>query len=500
MSQQQTPSPARTLALRYAAQEHKTFINDEWVAVRTASAIPIINPASGEQIGTLPAAGAAEVDMAVDAAQQALSSAERTGAWKPAERSRLLWALADAIEANAAELAELESLDVGKPIANARMVDVPGAAAALRYFAGWAGKIGGETTELSVPGRWHAYTRREPVGVVGQIVPWNYPLMGAACKIAPAIAAGCAVVLKPAEQTSLSTLRLAELIHEVGLPPGMANIVPGLGPEAGAALVRHPGVAKISFTGSTATGRTILVEAAATMKRVTLELGGKSPVIVFPDADLDAAARAIAMSIFFNSGQTCSAASRLLVHNAVAQPLLERLQSIADGMQMGDPADASTQLGPLVSAEHHARVTAFVEAARQENGRIIGGGDKGFERGYYMAPTIIDEIALDSSAMQQEIFGPVLCVTRFDTADLQAIAALANDTRYGLAAYIWTRDLGTAHGLIPLLKAGTVRVNALGGNDFGMPSGGFKQSGFGRENGRAGVEAYTELKSVTLGY
>ena len=488
-----TASDARA----FAARRHRHFIGGAWVESYGAD-LAVIDPATAAEIGAIPSGTPEDVDAAVEAAQAAMRAVR--GAWRPADRAAALWALADAVEAHAEELAQLETLDVGKPIANARMIDVPGAAAALRYFAGWAGKIGGETMEMSSPGQWHAFTVREPVGVVAQIVPWNYPLMGAATKIAPAIAAGCAVVLKPAEQTSLATLRLGELIGAIGMPPGMINIVTGTGPVAGAALVRHPDVTKISFTGSTATGRVIVAEAAATMKRVTVELGGKSPVIVFPDADLDTAARAIAMGIFLNTGQTCSAGSRLLVHRDVADELVRKVHAIGAAMRVGDPAAPDTQIGPVTSAGHLAKVTSYIEGARQGGATILGGGDAGHARGYFIAPTLLSGIGAGTPAATEEIFGPVLAVLPFDTLDLDEIAALANAGDYGLAAYIWTRSLGLAHGLIPRLKAGTVRVNAIGGNDFAMPVGGTRHSGFGRENGRVGVEAYTELKSVTLSY
>jgi phenylacetaldehyde dehydrogenase len=484
-------------ARAFAGRTHRHLIGGEWVdgAGRT---IDIVDPANGDRIGAVAAGGAAEIDRAVEAATCALKGAR--GEWKPAERTQALWSLADAIDANAAELAQLEMLDVGKPITNAQRIDVPGAAAALRYFAGWAGKIGGETMELSAPGDWHAFSVRQPIGVVGQIVPWNYPLMGAATKIAPALAAGCAVVLKPAEQTSLSTLRLGELAVAAGLPAGMLNIVTGIGPEAGSALVRHRDVAKISFTGSTATGRTIIREASETIKRVTVELGGKSPVVVMPDADLATAARAIAIGIFLNSGQTCSAGSRLLVHRSVEAELVRRVAEFAAGMRLGTPADPATQIGPLVSAQHRDRVMHYVDGARADGATVALGGEATGGPGYYVQPTVLSGVQPGMAAVDEEIFGPVLATMPFDTLDLDEIADLANATDYGLAAYVWTRNLAHAHGLIARLRAGTVRVNALGGNDFAMPVGGFGQSGFGRENGRIGVEAYTELKSVTLSY
>ena len=473
----------------------RLYVGGEWRTPRSNDAIDVIDPATGERIGEIAAAGSSDIDDAVQAAGQAMRAR-----WAPTDRQTALLALADAIDANAEEFAAIEMRDAGKPITAARRVDVPVASAALRYFAGWAPRIAGETAELSLPGDWHACTLREPVGIVGQIIPWNYPLMGAAMKIGPAIAAGCATVLKPAELTSLSALRLAELLEGCGFPPGRVNIVPGHGPVAGAALVAHHDVAKIAFTGSTAIGRTIVREGAATMKRVTVELGGKSPVIVLPDADLDAAARATAMNIFLNAGQTCSAGSRLLVHASVADALVSRIVELARGMRIGSPTDPATMLGPLISARQRERVLGYVERALADGATAVTGGGAVDGPGFFVAPTVLAGVEAGMAAVEEEIFGPVLCVLPFDTLDLDAIAALANATPYGLAAYVWTTNLGAAHGLVRRLRAGTVKVNAPGGSDFAMPAGGVKQSGFGRENGRVGVEAYTEIKSVTLAY
>jgi phenylacetaldehyde dehydrogenase len=483
----------------FIRSRRRLFIGGGWEDSRAGGHIPVIDPSTGEEISQVPAGDAEDVSRAVEAAGLALKAAAR-GGWSPVQRTDAMWALADLIERHREELAHIETFDVGKPITNARNIDIPGAVAALRYFSGWASKIAGETIPLSLAGDWHAFTLREPVGVVGQIIPWNYPLMGAVTKMAPALAAGCAIVLKPAEQTSLSALRLGELISQTGVPPGIVNIVTGYGPVAGAALVEHPGVAKISFTGSTVTGRTIIRAAAQTMKRVTVELGGKSPVVVMPDADLDAAAAAIAQGIFLNTGQTCSAGSRLLVHRSVAGRLVEAITAIARGMRVGAGLDPATQIGPVVSAAHLERVMGFIDQARADGATVASGGLRKASRGYFLEPTVLTDTRRGMSVVDAEIFGPVLSVIPFDTLDLDEIADEANASIYGLAAYVWTSNLKIAHGLVRRIKAGTVRVNTARGGDFAMPVGGYKQSGFGRENGRTGVEAYTELKSVTLAY
>jgi len=486
---------ARTAAAQWGLDgPPRHFIGGTWHTPHGAATIAVENPATGACIGEIADGCAQDVDSAVTAATLAMRQQ-----WTPAQRQDALLDLARTIEANAEAFAQIETLDAGKPIANSRRVDVPGAASVLRYFAGWATKLSGETMELSQPGRSAGFIRREPVGAVGQIIPWNYPLMGAAFKIGPAIAAGCAVVLKPAEQTALSALKLAELTASCGFLPGFVNVVTGCGPTAGAALVDHADIAKISFTGSTATGISIAVACARQMKRATVELGGKSPIIVMPDADLDAAAPAIAMNIFFNSGQTCSAGSRLFVHASVAAPLMERIVAIGRTLRLGPPDDPATQIGPVISARQRERIEQFILDAKAQGARAVLGGDPVEGPGHYVSPTILTDVSPGMAVVDEEIFGPVLCALPFESMDLDEIAALANGGCYGLAAYVWTRDLATAHGLVARLKAGTVRVNAVSG-DLSMPAGGVKMSGFGRENGRAGVEAYTELKSVTMAY
>jgi len=472
------------------------YIDGDWADPAGGATLPVEDPSTGEVIGEIAAGNARDIDHAVGAAGAAMARASRQR-WTPAQRQDALLALAAAIEVHAEDFAMIETLDAGKPITNSRRVDIPGAAATLRYFAGWATKLTGETMELSQPGAAVGLTLREPVGVVGQIIPWNYPLMGAAFKLGPAIAAGCAVVLKPAEQSSLSALRLAGLTAGCGFPPGFVNVVTGAGVDAGAALVAHPDIAKISFTGSTETGTRIAAACARQMKRVTVELGGKSPVIVMPDADIEAAARAIAMNIFFNTGQTCSAGSRLFAHASIANALAARIAEIGRALKIGAAIEPTTQLGPAISAVQRDRIIGFVEGALAQGAKAVRAQALLPGAGYFVAPTILTGVHAGMAVVDEEIFGPVLCVMPFETTDLDEIAALANDSRYGLAAYVWTNSLPVAYGLVARLKAGTVRVNSSAG-EIALPAGGVRQSGFGRENGRAGVEAYTELKSVTM--
>ncbi len=493
------PAPSGAVA-EFLARAPRLFIGGEWVQPKSAAIVAVYDPSTGRQVATVADADAADVDRAVAAARAAF---ER-GPWPemlPSERERLLWRLSDLIEANADELAEIESIDNGKTKFMASVVDVPGARNYFRYMAGWATKIEGSTFEVSInparsAGRMNAYTRREPVGVAAQIIPWNFPLVMAAWKLAPALAAGCTCVLKPAEQTPLSALRLGELIVEAGFPPGVVNIVTGNGETTGAALVAHPGVDKIAFTGSTEVGKLINKAATDSLKRVSLELGGKSPVIVLADMDPEQAAGGAAQGIFFNAGQVCAAGSRLYVQRKIFDQVVEGIGAAAEAIRLGPGLDPGTQMGPLVSSEQRRRVLDYIESGRAAGASLVAGGEPLDHPGYFVKPTVMANVRADAKIVQEEIFGPVLVANRFD--DLDEVAALANDTPYGLSASIWSNDITAVHRLIPKIRAGTVWVNCHGPVDANMPFGGFKQSGIGREHGRAGIEMYTELKSVCM--
>ena len=484
------------------ARPRELFIDGKFMPAASGEVFEVTDPATGAVIGNTASAGAADVDLAVKAASRCFES----GKWSnmtPAQRSRIMTRLADLIEANASRIALTETLDNGMPLMMAYFGGVMAASETLRYSAGWATKLNGETFTPSNPGEWHAYTVREPVGVVGAIVPWNFPFVMAVAKLGAALAAGCTVVLKPAEQTPLSAVILAELIAEAGFPEGTVNVLTGFGKTAGAALVDHPLVDKISFTGSTVTGKGIVHACAASLKRVTLELGGKSPVIIFADADLSKAIPGAAMGIFGNAGQVCAAGSRLFVHESVAEEVLEGISRMAGALVVGNGLDPRTQMGPLVSDVQFARVTGYLESALAEGAQVRAGGQRlvveGSEGGNFLAPTVLTETRPGMKAVEEEIFGPVLCTMRFGDDDLEAVAAAANNTTYGLSSAIWTRDMSNGLKLAKRLRAGMVRINGgAGGPDPAMPLGGFKQSGWGRENGRAGVEGFTEIKSVTV--
>jgi len=488
--------PSLDKARAFAATRHQLFIGGRWADPADGRRFPTQDPATGDRLAEIAEARAADVDTAVAAARGAMEDPAWTE-MKPAVRARLLNRLADALEENIDEFAALETLDNGMPVRDAKFFHIPHAIETLRYNAGWATKLNGETIALSGMGNWHAYTLREPVGVVAQIVPWNAPLAMAAAKIAPALAAGCAVILKPAEETSLTALRLAHLIEEIGFPPGAFNLLTGFGETTGAALTAHPGVDKVTFTGSTEVGRLILRAAAGNFKRVTLELGGKTPVIVLPDADPARAIEGAARSIFTNAGQVCNAGSRLFVHERHFEAVVEGVAKIADAIKLGSGLEADTQMGPVISPAQRDRVRGYIDQGVADGATLRTGARVMDAPGFYVAPAVLTGTDAAMSVRREEIFGPVLCAMSFGDEDLDRIAAEANATEYGLGAVIWTNNLSAAHRLARKLKAGTVRVNG-GGLDPALPFGGFKQSGWGRENGREGIDAYTETKAVAI--
>lgn len=469
-------------------------IGDECV-VRGSGLLAVEDPCLARAYGEIPIASAAEVDAAVAAAKTAF----RNPAWRqlpPLARERLMHKLADAMEADLPQLAALEALDTGRPISLTETVDIPGACAWLRTFAGWPTKLGGHAGSLAAAGiPHHAYVRREPVGVVAAITPWNFPLILSLFKIAPALAAGCTVVLKPAPETPLTALRLAELALAVGFPPGVLNVVTGDG-ATGAALVSHPDVAKVAFTGSTLTGQEILRRSVPDLKHVTLELGGKSPSIICADADLQRAIPEAAIACFFNSGQVCYAGTRLYVHRARYEEVLAGLAQVAASQKLGPSWSRESALGPLISARQHQKVQGMVERATSAGIARVGDAQALPEQGYFFAPTILRDVPADAEIAREEVFGPVLAVTAFD--EIEEAIALANDSVYGLAAHVWTRDLRTAHLAAAELEAGTVFVNCMLLADPAFPFGGMKKSGIGRENGAEALNAYLESKSVVM--
>jgi len=470
------------------------LIDNEWVA-GSGGTLDVVNPATEEKISEIAVADAADVDRAVAAARTAFDSGD-WGRTSGGEREKLLHRLADLIEENAAMLAELEYLDNGKPRRFFLNGDVPNAARNFRYFAGWATKIYGMTMESSYGPDFHIYTRQEPVGVAGMITPWNVPIAMAAWKLAPALAAGCACVLKPAEETSLSALRLGELIVEAGFPAGAVNIVTGDGAGTGAALTAHDGVDKVAFTGSTATGRIIARAATGNLKKVSLELGGKSPTLVFADADLKKAIPACAMNIFFNSGQICAAGSRLYVHEQVFDEVVDGIVKFAENMKVGPGDDPETVIGPLVNATQLGTVSGYVEQGRSEGAQVVTGGARPRDRGYFYSPTVLVNADDRMTVTREEIFGPVLVAQPFSDTD-EAVAR-ANDSNYGLYARAWTRDVSLAHDLARRFQAGNVAINGGTPPDPNVPFGGYKQSGWGRELGREGMDLYLQTKSVQI--
>jgi phenylacetaldehyde dehydrogenase len=493
------PAVAEKKVHKFLTGNKKMLINGKWQDAASGKTFEVFDPATGEVLAHVAEGDKKDIEAAVKAARKAFDH----GPWRKmtaSDRGKMIWKLADLLEQNLEEFAELESLDNGKPVGVARVADVPLAVDLLRYMAGWATKIEGNTIPISVPYTpgtiYHAFTQREPIGVVGQIIPWNFPLLMAAWKLGPALAAGCTVVLKPAEQTPLSALRLGELIVEAGFPEGVVNIVPGFGETAGAALAAHPDVDKVAFTGSTEVGKLIVKAAAGNLKKVTLELGGKSPNIIMKDADLDVAIAGAASAIFFNHGQCCCAGSRLYVDKSMFDKVVEGVAEHAKKIKLGPGMDSHTQMGPLVSDEQLQRVCGFLDSGKKEGARAVVGGKRHGNKGYFVEPTVLVDTKPGMKVVDEEIFGPV--VTAMPFKDMDEIIPVANNSMYGLAAGIWTKDLSKAHLLARELRAGTVWVNCYNVFDAALPFGGYKQSGWGREMGHEALELYTETKAVCM--
>ncbi|MEO8383249.1 MAG: aldehyde dehydrogenase family protein, partial [Acidobacteriota bacterium] len=475
--------------------QNRLFINGEFVDARSGETFATTNPATEEKIADVASAGVEDVDAAVKAARAQMEPGSEWQKMKPRDRAKILWRLADMLTSRAAEIGHIETIDNGKPIFESQFVDTPAAAECLYYFAGWSGKVTGET--IPVADNAFTYTLREPVGVVGAITPWNFPLMMAVWKIAPALACGNVVISKPASNTSLSLLKFAEYARECGLPAGVLNVIPGRGSVVGNAIVDHPGIDAITFTGSTEVGKQLMGRAAKTLKKVALELGGKSPNIVFADADLDAAAKGALNAIFYGKGEVCAAGSRLLVEESAHEELMAKVIDRANKMVAGDPLHPKTRLGAIVSKEQMDTVLGYIESGKNEGAKLVAGGartDIGTGKGYFLQPTIFDDVQPEHRIAREEIFGPVLATLKFKDAE-DAIAK-GNNTVYGLAAAVWTRDVSKAHRIARAIKAGTVWVNTYNLYDPALPFGGFKESGFGRDQGRDALEKYTQTKSV----
>jgi len=477
----------------YQGFQTKLLIGGEWRDSVSGKTFETVNPATEEPIAEVAEGDAADIDLAVKAARKAFESPS----WRKMDardRGRLMNRFADLIEQNIDELAQLETLDNGKPISESRHADLPLVIDCMRYYAGWADKIAGQT--VPIRGNYFCYTKREPTGVAGQIIPWNFPMLMVAWKWGPALAAGCTIVLKPAEQTPLSALKLGELAMEAGFPAGVINIVPGFGETAGASLVAHPGVDKIAFTGEGTTAKIIMRSAADTMKRVTFELGGKSPNIVFADADQNAAVEGALLGLYLNQGQCCCAGSRLFVQDSVYDGFLEKLATRVSARKLGDPFDPATEQGPQVDKAQFDKILSYIDKGRDQGARCVTGGERHGEKGYYIKPTIFADVKDDMAIARDEIFGPVLSVIKF--RDIEEVIERANTTDYGLAAAVWTRDIGKAHAIADRVRAGTVWVNCYDVFDAAAPFGGFKRSGIGRELGEKAIDNYTELKTVTV--
>ncbi|MFT5527656.1 MAG: aldehyde dehydrogenase (NAD+) [Pirellulaceae bacterium] len=474
-------------------RQTQCFIGGQWVPAHNGNTFETINPATEEVITQVAEGDQKDVDAAVRAATHALEHGP-WGKMDARDRGRLIMRLADLIEENIDELAALETLDNGKPIKDSRNIDLPLVIDCLRYYAGYADKIHGQT--IPVRGNYLTYTRKEPVGVVGQIIPWNFPMLMVAWKWGPALAAGCTIVMKPAEQTPLTCLRMARLAQKAGIPDGVINVVPGYGPTAGASIVKHPGIAKVAFTGEHLTAQTIMKDAAATLKRLTFELGGKSPNVIFADADLDAAVQGAHFGLYFNQGQCCCAGSRVFVQESVHDEFLEKMAAANHARQLGDPFDQATEQGPQVDEAQFNKIMKYIDLGKNEGANCVTGGERFGDKGYFVEPTLFAGVTDDMAIARDEIFGPVMSVLTFK--DFDEIIRRANETFFGLAAAVWSRDIGKAHNFANKVKAGTVWVNCYDVFDAAAPFGGFKMSGTGRELGEEGLKAYLETKTVTV--
>ena len=489
-----TKSPAKTSARpRPQIDRTELFIGGKWVSAKSGKTFATMNPATEEKIADVAEGDAADVDEAVKAARKALEN----GPWKKMDardRGRIMNRLADLIEENQDDLAALESLDNGKPVRDAKAADLPLTIDCLRYYAGFSDKIHGQT--IPVRGNYFCYTRKEPVGVVGQIIPWNFPMLMAAWKWGPALAAGCTIVMKPAEQTPLTCLKMAELAQQAGIPDGVINVVPGFGPTAGGAIVKHKGVDKVAFTGEHLTAQIIMREAAESLKRLTFELGGKSPNIIYADCNLDAAVQGAHMGLYFNQGQCCSAGSRVFVEESIHDEFVHRVAAMNQDRKLGDPLDPSTEQGPQIDRAQFDKIMGLIESGKRDGAKMVSGGQRYGDKGYFIQPTLFTEVSDKMEIAQKEIFGPVMSVFKFKNND--DLVERANNTIFGLAAAVWTRDIGKAHRLAAEIKAGTVWINCYDVFDAAAPFGGFKMSGQGRELGEDGMRAYLETKTVTV--